>query len=90
MSSLSVVTYLGFLLTCKLPVRRPPASELSHQLPIGLKDEDTAGLVVHSDDVSVLVHRHALRTHEPACTNLILWGRKTKRILAGKERRQRL
>ncbi len=72
MSSLSVVKYLGLLLTCKLSVRCPPASELSHQLPIGLKDEDTAGLVVHSDDVSVLIHSHTLRTHEPACTDLIL------------------
>lgn len=68
---MSDVTHKG-LLTCKLSVRRPPASKLSHQLSIGLKDEDAAGLVVHSDYVSILVHSHTLRTHEPARTYLIL------------------
>lgn len=59
-------------LTCKLPIRRPPASKLGHQLPVGLKDEDAAGLVVHSDNVSIFIHSHALGTHEPARTDLIL------------------
>lgn len=68
----SAVTSQDLLLTCELSVRRPPASKLSHQLPVGLKDEDAAGLVVHSDDVSILIHGHALRTHEPACPDLIL------------------
>lgn len=86
MSSLSVFkSDCCFHLTCELSVRRPPASKLSHKLPIGLKDEDTAGFVVHSDDMSVLIHSHTLRTHESACTNLILCRRRTKKILAGKE-----
>lgn len=58
--------------TCKLSVRRPPASELGHKLPIGLEDEDAAGLVVHGDDVSVLVHGNTFGTHEPARADLIL------------------
>lgn len=62
-------------LTCKLSVGRPPASKLSHQLPVGLKDENAAGFVVYGDDVSVLIHGHALRTHEPASTDLSLQGR---------------
>ena len=65
----------GLLLTCKLSVGRAPASKLSHQLPVGLEDEDTAGLVVHGDDVSVLIHGHAFGTHEPTRTDLVLRGR---------------
>lgn len=64
---------LASLLTCKLSIRRPSASKLSHQLSIGLKDEDTAGFVIHSDDMSVFIHGHSFGTHETACTNLILW-----------------
>lgn len=75
-----------FRLTCKLPIRRPPASKLSHQLPVGLKDEDAAGLVVHSDNVSIFIHGHSLGTHEPARTDLVLReGGRQSRILAGND-----
>lgn len=60
--------------TCELSVWRPPGSKLGDQLPIGLKDEHTAGLVVHGDDVSIPVHRHALRAHQTTCTDLTLSG----------------
>ena len=73
-------------LTCKLPIRRPPASKLGHQLPVGLKDEDAAGLVVHSDNVSIFIHSHALGTHEPARTDLILReGGRQRRTSAGSD-----
>lgn len=67
-----VVTHQSLHPTCKLSVRRPPASKLSHQLPVRLKDEDTAGLVVHNDDMTILIHSHTFGTHEPACSDLIL------------------
>lgn len=63
------------VLTCKLPVRCAPASKLCHQLSIGLKDEDAAGFVVHSDDVSVLIHSDALWTHEAASPDFVLGQR---------------
>lgn len=71
------------VLTCKLPVRCPPASKLCHQLSIGLKDEDAAGFVVHSDDVSVLIHSNTLWTHEPASPDLILGRRDIQETLVG-------
>lgn len=62
----------GKVSTCKLSVRCTPAPKLSDQLPIGLKDEHAAGLVVYSDYMSILVHSHTLRTHQPTCTNFVL------------------
>lgn len=71
------------VLTCKLPVRCSPASKLCHQLSIGLKDEDAAGFVVHSDDVSVLIHSNALWTHEAASPDFVLGRRDMWDTLVG-------
>lgn len=59
--------------TCKVSVWRSPGSELCHQLPIWLEDEDTAGFIVNSDDVSVLIHSHAFRSHQSSSANFVLW-----------------
>lgn len=58
--------------TCKVSVRRSSGSKLCHQLPVGLEDEDAAGLVVGGDDVSVLIHSHTFRSHQSSSTNLVL------------------
>lgn len=42
--------------TCKLPVTVATVTELGDQLAVELEDEDTAGLVVHHDDVTISVH----------------------------------
>lgn len=69
--------------TCKLPVRGPSCSKLCDKLPIGLKDEYTAGFVVHGDDVSIAIHSHAFGTHKTTRTNLTLEGGEPKdRIFA--------
>jgi len=60
--------------TCELPVRRSLGAKLGDQLPVGLEDEDAARLVVHGDDVAVLVHGHALRPHQAAHADLTLPG----------------
>lgn len=60
--------------TCKLPVAVASVTELGDQLAVELEDEDAAGLVVHHDDVSVPVHRHALRAHQLPRADLVLFG----------------
>lgn len=58
--------------TCKLPVAVAAVTELGDQLAVELEDKDAAGFVVHHDDVTVPVHRDALRAHQLPGADLIL------------------
>ena len=58
--------------TCKLFVSIATGSKLGDQFAVSLEDENTAGLVVHDDDVAVAVHRHTLRSHQLSWANFHL------------------
>lgn len=58
--------------TCKLPVAVAAVTELGDQLAVELEDKDTAGFVVHHNDVTVPVHRDAFRAHQLPGADLIL------------------
>lgn len=53
MCSLSQITVTR---TCKLLVSVATATKLGDQLASEVEDEDGAGLVVHHDEVTVLIH----------------------------------
>lgn len=69
-------TSVAYYITCKLFVTVSSAAKLRYQFPTGLEDEHHAGLVVHNDNVTVLIHRDALRTHQPTRPKLSLQNRK--------------
>lgn len=71
-----------------MSVRRSLGSKLGDQLSVGLEDEDAAGLVVHGDDVSVLVHGHTFRPHQTTGSDFVLtYGNVEKRNI---ERRKKV
>lgn len=62
---------LGLLsYTCKVAVSGPTASKTPNKLAIGLEGEDTAGFVIHHNDMSIPVHSHSLGSHEAASSDL--------------------
>ncbi len=58
--------------TCKLSVTVSPAAKLSDEFPAGLEDENRTGLVVHNDNVTVLIHRYTFWAHQPSWAQLSL------------------
>ena len=60
----------GVVGTGELEVFVAAGAKLVQQFAVVLEDEHGAGLVVHHDDVAVVVHRHALRALQPSCANL--------------------
>lgn len=76
MLTLCVILSVAYYITCKLFVTVSSAAKLRYQFPTGLEDEHHAGLVVHNDNVTVLIHRDALRTHQPTRPKLSLQKRK--------------
>lgn len=49
--------------TCKLFISVSTTTKLGDEFATGLKDEDGAGLVVHHNHMSVVIHRDSLGTH---------------------------
>lgn len=58
--------------TCKLPVAIATVTKPGDELAIELEDKDTAGFVVHHNDMAVPVYRDAFRAHQLSRANLIL------------------
>lgn len=60
----------GVVGTGELEVFVAAGAKLVQQFAVVLEDEHGAGLVVHHDDVAVVVHRHALRALQPSRADL--------------------